>query len=499
MLSTAEVSLLADTLSEALGGARLQKIGGPLPERFVLEFFGESGKRRLLIALEADLPRFHLVTTAPKNPTRPFPFVELLRKELSGARLKRVVALPGERIARLEFVVHRDDAVLERLLLIEVFQKSRNLVLTDGELKILGLLRRGGSGRSGLKPHGTWSAPPGGAPAPLDATRPFAFLEGAPQGDDLFEALEEYAAPREDEAREDRLRRTLASELRRRLKKERRLLVNLQKDLEEATRSDEYRRYGELLKQNLQKIPKRATEVVLTDWSQGESEEVTVPLDPKEAPLDAMNRWFKTAKKLDRTLPKVAARVGNSEERITEIEALLARTDDAEALVDLEGVRADAEARKFVKPQRAPSGTTAPAKKKPTPPTRKPYRTFTSKDGLDILVGKTSADNDDLSLRIARGNEHWFHVSGWAGSHVVVRYTDDDLPHETLLDAALLAAHFSQAPKGSRAEVHRTRAKHVSKFRGAKPGQVHLASYKSIRVRPDPDRLERLVNDPDRR
>ena len=87
------------------------------------------------------------------------------------------------------------------------------------------------------------------------------------------------------------------------------------------------------------------------------------------------------------------------------------------------------------------------------------------------------------------------HVAGRAGSHVVIRYTDDDLPGETLLDAAILAVHFSQA-RGGGAEVHRTRCKHVSKFRGANPGQVQLARHKGLRVRPDPERLDRLVTSP---
>ena len=120
-----------------------------------------------------------------------------------------------------------------------------------------------------------------------------------------------------------------------------------------------------------------------------------------------------------------------------------------------------------------------------------PYRSFSSKDGIEILVGRTAADNDVLTFKVARGNDWWFHAANYSGSHVIVR-SNKELPQETLLDAAALAAHYSKAPRGGTHDVSWTRRKWVQKFRGAEPGQVQLAHRRTLRIRHDPERLARL-------
>lgn len=494
MLSAAEIARLAEQAALVMVGGRIQKIGGPGPERFTFEVFGERGKARLLIVLEQDLPRLHLTTAAHPGPKKPFPLVEVLRKELDGGRVKELVALPNERIVRVAVDVRRGDRVEERLVFFELFPKGRNLVLTDGTLKILGVLRRGGGAREEIKRGGTWSAPRAGGRTGPSEQEPFAFLDD-PDPADLSQAVEDWAAPREAASKEQRLGTRLLSDLRRRAKKERRLLANLEEELEGASRADELRLWAELIKQNLKTISKGAPTATLTDWTQGDGVEVTVPLEPTEPPLDTMNRYFKQAKKLDKSLPKVAARLGHAEERIASIEAMISEIEEAQDLESIVSLHEQAMSRGWAKAEPVPKGAVAPAARRPVQERRKPYRRFVSKDGIEMLVGRTASDNDELSLRIGKGNEHWMHVANYAGSHVVIRFTGDELPPETLLDAAVLAVHFSQA-RGGRVEVHRTRCKYVSKFRGAKAGQVQLAKYRSVRVLPDQERLDRLVNSP---
>ena len=494
MLSAAEIARLAKEAAAALFDSRIQKVGGPGPERFVLEAFGAPGKARLLIALEQDLPRLHLTTAAHPGPAKPFPLVEVLRKELTGGRVKEVSALPDERIVRIAIEVRRDDRAEERLLFVELFPNSRNLILTDGTLKILGVLRRGGGSRPQIKHGGIWSAPTVGGRVDAPGPAPFAFLDD-PDTPDLSAALEAWAAPRETASKEQRLGARLLSDLRRRAKKERRLVANLQRELDDATRADQLRRWAELLKQNLDVISKGATEATLTDWSDGEGVDVTVSLEPTESPLDTMNRYFKQAKKYDKSLPKVAARLGNAEERALAIDAMIAAVEGAADLDTIVAFHQQAVGNGWAKPESVPKGALLPSRRKAVQERRKPYRRFVSKDGIEMRVGRTASDNDELSLRTAKGNEHWLHVANYAGSHVVIRFTGDDLPPETLLDAAVLAVHFSQA-RGGRVEVHRTRCKYVSKFRGAKPGQVQLANHRSLRIQSDQNRLDRLLNAP---
>ena len=113
-------------------------------------------------------------------------------------------------------------------------------------------------------------------------------------------------------------------------------------------------------------------------------------------------------------------------------------------------------------------------------------RRFTSPDGMTVLVGKTAADSDVLSVRLASPRDFWFHVAAGSGSHVVVRNPDglDRLPRETLRFAAALAAGHSKVKAGGQVAVHWTRCSEVRKPRGFAPGKVTLGRYETITVAP---------------
>lgn len=113
-------------------------------------------------------------------------------------------------------------------------------------------------------------------------------------------------------------------------------------------------------------------------------------------------------------------------------------------------------------------------------------RRVVSPDGMTILVGKTAADNDVLSLKLAAPNDFWFHVASGSGSHVVVRNPDglDTLPRETKRLAAGLAAGHSKARRGGRVAVHMARARDVGKRRGLAPGKVLLSRFDSVHASP---------------
>ena len=117
---------------------------------------------------------------------------------------------------------------------------------------------------------------------------------------------------------------------------------------------------------------------------------------------------------------------------------------------------------------------------------RKVARRFVSPDGLVVLVGKTAADNDILTLKLAAPRDFWMHVAAESGSHVVIRNPDNiaALPRDTAQFAAGLAAGYSKARKGGRVAVHVAQRADVSKPRGFAPGKVLLARYKTIHAAP---------------
>lgn len=113
-------------------------------------------------------------------------------------------------------------------------------------------------------------------------------------------------------------------------------------------------------------------------------------------------------------------------------------------------------------------------------------RRFVSPDGLIVLVGRTAADNDVLSLRLGAPRDFWLHISGESGSHVVVRNPEglERLPRATLRFAAGLAARYSKARHAGRVAVHVARCADVSKPRGAAPGKVFLKRFDTVHVSP---------------
>jgi predicted ribosome quality control (RQC) complex YloA/Tae2 family protein len=103
-----------------------------------------------------------------------------------------------------------------------------------------------------------------------------------------------------------------------------------------------------------------------------------------------------------------------------------------------------------------------------------------------LLVGATDADNDYLSIEVARPDDWWFHADKVPGSHVILRAKSDEEPsRETLRQAAAIAAYHSKARSAGIIPVHWTRARYVTKPRGAKAGTVNVRRGKVLKVRPD--------------
>jgi len=107
------------------------------------------------------------------------------------------------------------------------------------------------------------------------------------------------------------------------------------------------------------------------------------------------------------------------------------------------------------------------------------------KDGWIILAGRTDRDNDQLSLKISHPDDWWFHVRGMAGSHVLLRRQKGMEPdRQTLRQAAAVAAYHSKARSGGTVVVSCTKARYVSKPRGAKPGTVAIRKEITLKVKP---------------
>jgi predicted ribosome quality control (RQC) complex YloA/Tae2 family protein len=105
--------------------------------------------------------------------------------------------------------------------------------------------------------------------------------------------------------------------------------------------------------------------------------------------------------------------------------------------------------------------------------------------GWKVLAGRTDADNDHLSFKVARPNDWWFHVRGMPGSHVILQGPPGEEPdRQTLKRAAAIAAYHSRAREGGVVAVSCTRARYVTKPPDAQMGTVQIRKEVVFKVRP---------------
>ena len=212
----------------------------------------------------------------------------------------------------------------------------------------------------------------------------------------------------------------------------------------------------------------------VTDYFGDGPQSRTIELDSSKTLRENVNKLFKQHKKAGRGMEMVRMQLSKLEFAQAELEA---EADRLESVGNWEALTA------LTRTPDAPrSGLNS--KKSPGPVARR--RRSIQMDGHEILVGRSSRENDELTFKVADGDDFWFHVAGYTGSHVIVRNPakDTELESSLLIRAAQLAAYFSQARNSNKVEVHYTRRKFVSKPKKAKPGLVRLREFKTVTVEP---------------
>ena len=122
------------------------------------------------------------------------------------------------------------------------------------------------------------------------------------------------------------------------------------------------------------------------------------------------------------------------------------------------------------------------------------FRTFVARSGKKILVGKGAADNDTLTLKIAKPHDLWLHAKDRTGAHVIVPLVKaQTCPAEDLVDAAHLAAHFSDARDEKAVDVQYTPKRYLRKPKGSAVGAVVVDREKVLALRFDPALLRQLL------
>ena len=104
--------------------------------------------------------------------------------------------------------------------------------------------------------------------------------------------------------------------------------------------------------------------------------------------------------------------------------------------------------------------------------------------GFTILVGRNNVGNDRIVKELSSPDDLWLHAQGIPGSHVLVRRPPGrEVPKDVIEEGARLAVLHSKAKGMGNVAVFLAEARHVSKFKGARPGLVRIAKYSTVFVR----------------
>lgn len=473
-LNHAELAAVALDLRPLAAHARVQKIHQRGEDTILLRLHGPDLDAWLVVSCRPGLAHMGLAEERGEAESTPPRFCAALRKHVEGARVVEIEAVPGDRVVTIS-VEGREGL---RTIVAELFGRNGNLVLIDGEGRVLDAAHPGVGDRS-TRIGDIYRDPPkpgGGTTATVREFGP---------GSLAFAVAARYAEQGRDAAAKS-LRAETASALKKALKRARQRLDVLTREWEGLEDAEKIQRDAEHLAANVGRVGKGLTSIEIDDWYGGPPR--VVALDPKLSPAKNVEAMFHRAARTRRKKEALTTQVPEAERIVAEWQTRIAALE-AVGDEEIAALRDRWVAERVLKPRRAEGrpATEARAQQASGP------RRYVGADGAEILVGRNAAENDELTFRIARGNDWWFHVSGQAGSHVVVKMpAGKSLSQEALLDAATLAVMGSKTARQRAGEVHYTQRKYVRKPKGAPPGRVTAENTKAVFVRVDEERLKRL-------
>jgi len=434
----------------------------------------------LFISVEPAAPRLYLMKRSVRELERktisPAPFVQALRAALADALVSSVSKDEVERIVRFHFA---GPPIVETPITTMVAQltgRSANLFLLAGDQTIMHALRRPmGEGQQVNEKY---------KPPQQRATRITHELMIPIGGfQTMSEAVDNHYRRIDAEIEFKNAAAKLRDRVRREITRREKLRSNLNKDLADHGNADEHKRLGDLLLANIANARRAGNRVTLTDYYSEGQPDIELTIDENQSLQDAAAAAFSRYGKAKRA-------VGEIKERLAQIDRELDALEDKQAKLDEAISRGDETVLTSFAASQQKTVPRGKAKESKTIPGTRRYR---SSDGYEVIVGRTARDNDNLTFRVARPNDLWLHAGDYPGSHVIVRNASRrEIPQRTMIEAAQLAAKFSQASNDSKVIIHYTRRRFLSKPKGAAPGLVRMSNFKTIAVEPA-ENIERIL------
>ncbi len=289
---------------------------------------------------------------------------------------------------------------------------------------------------------------------------------------DIHTGLREFYVQRRSAEAFQGEQQQLRDRLRRRIEKVERTCEAIRTDVAETDRARTYREFGARLMEHLGTITKGVT---TWTWTDGESS-LEIPLIPSLTPVQNAQRYFEKAKSAERSRLL-------TEDRLRAYGAILTRARNL--LSELESISTRFALRAFMKQQKEPLRSVG-ASESEQDKERAPFRVFVVHGGFEVWAGKSSINNDDLTMHHTRPEDLWFHARGASGSHVILKISSapGEPGKRARQEAAAIAAYYSKMRKARIVPVAMTRRKYVHKPRGAPPGTVVITREEVLMATP---------------
>ena len=535
---------MVEELQRELVNGRIQKINQPFEQELVLQIRSNRQSHRLLLSAHPVFGRIQLTQTTFENPAHPSTFIMVLRKYLQGALIESIEQIENDRI--VEITVSNKNEIgdhIQATLIIEIMGKHSNILLVDkSSHKILEVIKHVGFSQNSyrtLLPGSTYIAPPSTEslnPFTIKDEKLFEILQTqettAKNLQSLFQGLGRDTANElenilvsdklstfrnffsqetkpcltetsfspvpfanqvgdpfanlsdlldtyyKDKAERDRVKQQ-ASELIRRveneLQKNRHKLKKQEKELLATDNAEEFRQKGELLTTFLHQVPNDQDQVILDNYYTNLP--ITIALDKALTPNQNAQRYFKRYQKLKEAVKYLT-------DLIEETKATILYLESVETVLNQAGLEEIAEIREEL----IQTGFIRRRQREKIQKRKKPEQYLASDGKTIIYVGRNNLQNEELTFKMARKEELWFHAKDIPGSHVVISGNLDP-SDEVKTDAAELAAYFSQGRLSNLVQVDMIEVKKLNKPTGGKPGFVTYTGQKTLRVTPDPEKI----------
>ncbi|CAM3563666.1 fibronectin-binding protein [Streptococcus sanguinis SK1 = NCTC 7863] len=537
---------MTEELRRELLGGRIQKINQPFEQELVLQIRSNRKSHKLLLSAHSVFGRVQLTDTTFENPAVPNTFIMVMRKYLQGAVIEAIQQVENDRI--LEISVSNKNEIGDSVavtLVIEIMGKHSNIILLDKSSgKIIEAIKHVGFSQNSYRtilPGSTYVAPPQtGSLNPFTVGDEKLFeilhtedlepkrlqqifqglgrdtateLSGRLTADKLKTFRAFFASPTQpslteksfsallfsdsktqmstlselldtfykDKAERDRVNQQ-ASELIRRveneLEKNRKKLVKQEEELLATENAEEFRQKGELLTTFLHQVPNDQNQVELDNYYTGEK--ISISLDKALTPNQNAQRYFKRYQKLKEAVKHLTSLIEETRTTILYLESVETALAQA-SLTEIAEIREELIQTGFIRRRQ----------REKIQKRQKPEKYLATDGQTIILVGRNNLQNDELTFKIAKKDELWFHAKDIPGSHVVI--TGNLQPSdEVKTDAAELAAYFSKARLSNLVQVDMIETRKLNKPTGGKPGFVTYTGQKTLRVTPDEEKIKSM-------